>query len=252
MKDELSFRRREFKGSRLRCMIATSLADREVVAFLNSVVQPHAHVTVQDTWQPRGFLEGGEARLGEFVKFLSAGQREDLTVWWLAVRERANTPNWDIVSTCRVDGQPGLILVEAKAHAAELHRDGKSPGNAANDERIQLAISEANDALGGAMAGWRLCTGNNYQLCNRFAWAWKVASLGVPVILVYLGFLDADEMGDGAFRTGDDWRSCLLEHAEGTVPPNVWERRLPAGGLWFLPIIRAARIAAVSVEATHA
>jgi hypothetical protein len=150
--DGLSFRRREFKGSRLRCLIATSLADREVAAFLNSLVEPHARITVEDTWQPRGFLEGDEARLGEAVKFLAPGQREDLTAWWLSVREHANTPNWDIVSTCRIGGQKGLVLVEAKAHATELHRDGKSPGNAENHTRIQLAISEANDALGGRIA----------------------------------------------------------------------------------------------------
>jgi len=40
MSDDVSFRRREFKGSRLRCLMATSLADREVAAFLNQVVQP--------------------------------------------------------------------------------------------------------------------------------------------------------------------------------------------------------------------
>ena len=114
------------------------------------------------------------------------------------MRERANTPNWDIVSTCQVDGRQGLVVVEAKAHRGELHRDGKDPGNSENDKCISAAVAAANDALGGAAAGWSLCTDTHYQLCNRFAWAWKVASLGVPVVLVYLGFLDADEMGDGA------------------------------------------------------
>ena len=144
------------------------------------------------------------------------------------------------------------MLVEAKAHAGELHLDGKTPGNSENDKRISAAVAAANDALGGAAAGWSLCTDTHYQLCNRFAWAWKVASLGVPVVLVYLGFLDADEMGDGAFRTPEAWRSCLLAHADGVVPPAAWEQRLPAGNSWFVPIIRAARISAVAVDAiTH-
>jgi hypothetical protein len=249
MSDDLTFRRREFKGSRLRCLMATSLADREVAAFLNQMVQPHAQVSAKDSWQPRGLLEGAEARLGEAAVFLTADQRETLTTWWLAVRERANTPNWDIVSTCQVDGRQGLVLVEAKAHRGELHRDGKDRGNPENDMCISAAIAAANEALGGSTTGWGLCSGARYQLCNRFAWAWKVASLGVPVVLVYLGFLDSHEMGDGAFRAPEAWRSCLLAHADGVVPPGAWEQRLPAGNSWFVPIIRAARVSAVEVEA---
>lgn len=252
MRDDVTFRRREFKGSRLRCLMATSLAAREVAAFLNQIVQPHAQVTIQDSWQPRGLLERDEARLGESPGFLTADQREALTAWWLAIRERANTPNWDIVSTCRVDGRPGLVLVEAKAHSGELHREGKATGNSENDECISAAVAEANKALGGNATGWSLCTDTHYQRCNRFAWAWKVASLGVPVVLVYLGFLDSHEMGDGAFRTPEAWRSCLLAHADGVVPPGAWEQRLPGGNSWFVPIIRAARVSAVAVEATPA
>jgi hypothetical protein len=32
---------------------------------------------------------------------------------------------------------------------------------------------------------------NRYQMSNRFAWSWKLASVGVPVVLVYLGFVGA-------------------------------------------------------------
>lgn len=120
MSDDVTVRRRELKGSRLRCLMATSLADRDVAAFLNQMVHPHARVSPSDSWQPRGLLEGDEARLGEAAAFLSAEHREALTGWWLAVRERANTPNWDIVSTCQIDGRQGLVLVEAKAHRGEL------------------------------------------------------------------------------------------------------------------------------------
>lgn len=232
--------------------MVTSLANREVAAFLTQLAQPHALVSVEARWQPRGFLEGDEARLGEAAAFLTPHQREALSAWWLAVRERANTPNWDIVSTCQVEGRPGLVLVEAKAHDGEMHRDGKDPGNSENDKRISAAVAEANNALGGLQAGWGLCTNNNYQLCNRFAWAWKIASLGIPVILVYLGFLDADEMGNGAFRTPDVWRSCLLEHAQGVVPAAAWEQRQSVDGSWFVPVIRAARVSATVVETSPA
>jgi hypothetical protein len=222
--------------------MATSVGRADVAAFLNAVVQPHATVTSADVWQPRGFLHSDEARLGEAVTFLSPERREALTGWWLAVRERANTPNWDIVSTCQMDGLPGLVLVEAKAHAAELHRDGKSAGNAQNDASIAAAIAEANTALGGPSAGWSLCADAHYQLCNRFAWAWKVASLGVPVVLVYLGFLDAEEMPNGVLRGAQEWRTCVLDHAHDLVPEQAWERPHDAGAARFVPVIRAVRM----------
>ena len=246
--DDVVFRRRDLKGSRLRCLVATSLPNSDVAAFLNNLVRPHAYVCTEDIWQPRGLLEGGEARLGETLSFLKDEQREAVTSWWLAVRERANTPNWDIVSTCQAEGRRGLVLVEAKAHSGELHRSGKPDGNAENGRRISAAIEDANRALGGAQAGWGLCTGTTYQLCNRFAWAWKIASLGVHVVLVYLGFLDAEEMRTGVLATAEDWRSSVVKHAKGVVPEDVWGRRIEVGESWFVPIIRAARVSTTVVE----
>ena len=93
MSDDVSFRRREFKRSRLRCLMATSLAAREVAGFLNEIVQRHAQVNAEDTWQPRGLLEGDEARLGEAATFLTADQREAPTAWRLTVRERTTRPS---------------------------------------------------------------------------------------------------------------------------------------------------------------
>ena len=42
------------------------------------------------------------------------------------------TPNWDITSTCTVRGEPGLLLVEAKAHAVALDLRGKRLNRAAS------------------------------------------------------------------------------------------------------------------------
>ena len=58
--------------------------------------------------------------------------------------------------------------------------------------------------------------------------------------------------GDGEFRTAEAWRSCMRAHADAVVPRSAWDGRLPARDSWFVPIIRAAKIAAVSVEPTHA
>jgi hypothetical protein len=77
------------------------------------------------------------------------------------------------------------------------------------------------------MDGWTLSRDSHYQLTNRFAWAWKLASMGVPVVLGYLGFQGAAEMKDRENRslitpTGHalTWNIprilCLSEHGAGT------------------------------------
>ena len=87
-----------------------------------------------------------------------ADHREALTRWWLAVRKRANTPNWDIVSTATIDGIEGLVLVEAKAHAAEIKAVGKlREGRAENHARINAACRGASAALNSVLpVGWSL------------------------------------------------------------------------------------------------
>ena len=119
---------RDFYGSRLRCLLLTHQPDAEVARLLTELVEPYAVVNAdQDRWMPRGFLDPDEAKLGEVSGFLSPNDRQPVTAWWLAVRRRVNTPNWDIASTCTIENRPGLILVEAKAHSAELSGAGKTP-----------------------------------------------------------------------------------------------------------------------------
>jgi hypothetical protein len=124
----ISFREREFKGSRLRCLLLTSREPTEVAEFLSALVAPHAKVSANDQWAPRGLREPDEAKLGETAGFLSEQDRNTVTGWWLAKSRRANTPNWDLVSGCQIGNRQGLILVEAKAHEGEL-ADDATPDN---------------------------------------------------------------------------------------------------------------------------
>ena len=197
------------RGSKPRCHCLTHGSHDAVAARLADLVAPFASVAPSDYWMPEGFEHTAEAQLGYADQFLTADRRAALTQWCLAVPRRANTPNWDLVSTCQVAGQKnGLLLVEAKAHAGELSAAGKtltkspSANSVQNGQRIRAAIAEANTRLGGQAQGWHLTADTHYQMSNRFAWAWKLADLGVPVVLVYLGFLNADEMGNGAFHSG--------------------------------------------------
>jgi len=227
-------------------MMLTSLPRKIIAHCLTKLVQPYAVVNDnRDKWMPQGFLEPDEAKLGEAPDFLSDIEREEVTNWWLKVRRRANTPNWDIISTCTIEEKPGLILVEAKAHSGELKTAGKNTGNLENDNRIKAAIDQANCALNKACPGWNLSKAKHYQLCNRFAWSWKVAELGVPVILVYLGFSNTDEMtsrGKKSFHTAHDWAEAVHHHCLNIVPRDGWEQRLCINGTPMRAVIRSIEL----------
>jgi hypothetical protein len=239
-REQVCFEPRAFRGSRFRCLLLTHQPKPKILAFLNSLVQPFATVGKDDRFRPEGFCRPDEARLGETPGFLSGEQRRIVTDWWLGVPEKANTPNWDIVSTCTVEKRRGLLLVEAKAHAGELKANDSCGATDENNHRkIEDAIAEASQQLG---EGFRLSADSYYQLSNRFAWAWKVASLGVPVVLVYLGFLNAEEMRK-PFANHEAWERCLLAYADGTVPRNSWN----AGQIWakhtpMIPLICSAEV----------
>ena len=87
----ISFREREFRGSRLRCLLLTHQEKPAVADFLTALVTPHAAVDSRDAWVPRGFCEPDEAKLGESPDFLSEPDRTKITNWWLAKPGRANS-----------------------------------------------------------------------------------------------------------------------------------------------------------------
>ncbi len=234
--------KKDLAGSKLRCLMLTSLADVQVAATLTSLISPLARVDAgKHSWMPRGFVDPVEAKLHNIDALIPAGLGKKLSSWWLVKRRGANTPNWDIASTCTVAGRDGLLLVEAKAHDKEAGREGKRRGNppSPNHEQIGKAIREANQGLNAICPGWSISRDSHYQLSNRFAWAWKIASLGIPVVLIYLGFLNAEEMRHCGqpFGSARDWERFVRDHTQGLVPQDVWGKRLQTSGAPMWPMI---------------
>ena len=89
---------------------------------------------------------------------------------------------------------------------------------------------------------WNLSRDSHYQLSDRFAWSCKLASLGIPVVLVYLGFLNAQDMSDQGklFRSYADWERTVTEYGKGVVDNDCWGRWLDVEGTPFLPLIRTS------------
>ncbi len=235
----------KLRGSLPRCLLLTYFLPRiKTAELLTDLARPSGALVSASTdiWMPRSLMEWKEAALIDEGDFLDNDKRQALSEWWFAVPGNATPPNWDIASTCTIEGKSGLLLIEAKAHDTELDVNGKTEPKTdngwINHNHIGNAIEQANSSLKHILKGWALSRDTHYQLSNRFAWSWKLASLGKPVVLIYLGFINAAEMVDRGrpFEDADTWKRCILNHADGMVPTDAWDKRLEVVDtpLWFL------------------
>ncbi len=235
-----------YRGSRKHVLDWVS----DPVAFvesLNAMLAPScAVVSVEDSWMPRGYDSPDEARLESVDdRFLDQDQRRELHDWWLRVKHPlANTPNLDVLATCKMLGRKGLIIVEAKAHTSELENEGdgkRSEGNKENHQRIAEAIEEARSGLVRVHPGAGISRDSHYQFSNRTAFAWKLASMGVPTVLMYLGFTGDKGLGVSYtfLQDEDHWQSLMAEHTKGLFPRELMNRAIPCGASEMWLLIRA-------------
>ena len=202
-----------------------------------------------DRWMPEGFSAPEEAQLHRAPRLLTPELSAVLRSWWLgASTTQGRTPNFDIASTCTVGEVPGLMLVEAKAHQQELigAEAGRVPRDHEADDdterTIRAAILQAREAMElGTGLAWGISSDSHYQLSNRVAWAWKLTTLGVPVVLIYLGFLEAHEMTDrgAAFTDHAEWERDVRAHSAGCVPDAAWGRCWTLDGVQLCMSIRS-------------
>jgi hypothetical protein len=186
---------------------------------------------------PQGFHDVEEPQLHKTPPLLDPEIGRKLQEWWLAIYSRnSKTPNLDIASTCTVGKRNGLLLVEAKAHDSELRNEvaGKrlkpraTADSRRNHVRIGACIKDASQALTFETGlPWALSHERHYQMANRFAWSCKLTELGVPVILVYLGFRNAAEMQDQGqpFADTAEWDRLVRSHSEPLFPEQVWNKQ---------------------------
>jgi hypothetical protein len=235
----------DHRGSRKHILDWTSLPEFPIE--LLRLVQPvRAVLTAESVWMPRGRSAPEEARLETF------GPRgipqhpswDRLRQWWLKHTRGANTPNWDLAVRCDIDGRPSLILVEAKANVPEMS-DAKKPlppdasvQSVENHEQIAAAIREACEALRAIDPHVAITCESHYQLANRVAFTWKLASLGIPTVLVYLGFTGDSGIRDAGepFADAAAWQHAFANYCAGVVPPEMFERPLAIGDTraWLL------------------
>lgn len=244
---------KERRGSKPRCHLLTHGSPEEVAARLTGLIQPWGWVDVTDRWMPQGFVNREEAQLGKTDVLVDSITGKALIDWWLAVSKGARVPNWDIASTCTIEGKPGLLLIEAKAHDEELNYEKAGKKQECNETRGQRQNREqTHNRMQESSAGftnstqleWALSIEHHYQMSNRFAWAWKLTGLGIPVVLVYLGFLNATEMSDRGvpFSNYEAWAQLVMSHSGPLLSVKVWNQRWTLHGQAFIPLIKSIEL----------
>lgn len=130
-----------------------------------------------------------------------------------------------------------------------------------NHERITTAIDEA-------CCGWReiddgvdISRDRNYQLANRLAVTWKLAQLGIPVVLLYLGFTGDTGIIDAGspFLDEADWQAAFDRYAGDVGAAKLFGGRheIRETPVWLLsrgrPVseISSPRHAASAAKASH-
>jgi hypothetical protein len=174
--------------------------------------------------------------------------------WWIS--HGGNRPNWDMISQITGGHTTGILLVEAKAHEREMsEQNTKSPpepGNQdakENDEQIRRRIHTTNTSLNRLGLGtFRLSADNHYQLANRLAYTIKLSSLGIPVVLIYLGFIEDSYFKTDHFRSPEHWQRVIGGYLQGVVPQSFPDQIFTPkdGGAKFGMLIRSLKITDVS------
>src|SRR5690606_24323468 len=171
--------------------------------------------------------------------------------WWLYTNSWSHrTPVWDLISTCTINGKKGIVLVEAKAHWDELNDkpkkkssdSGSKDDSIKNYERIGEAIEEANTAIKNKHPQINISRDDCYQLSNRVAHAWWLANQGIPVVLLYLGFLNCQDMNDGKrklLKDHNDWQTCFNEHAKKVGVDTITNKWVDCGASEFITVCRS-------------
>ena len=231
------------KGSKPRCHWFTHETQEQVARRLTNLISPLGKVSADDRWMPEGFHQVEEAQLHKATQLLPQEDRERLCKWWFAhPSEDSKSPNFDIASTFTIDETKGILLVEAKAHFAELKVRDEAGGSCQNRNRIGECIDETNVKMAAkTKPGWALSHKRRYQIANRFAWSSKLTELGYHVILVYLGFLDAGEMPN-PFASHSEWESCVESYSKPVLPTEVWNQQWTVNDHIFVPRIMSCAI----------
>lgn len=94
-------------------------------------------------------------------------------------------------------------------------------------DEIGNAISEARGALSYYCGNISISRDNHYQLSNRIAYTWKLARLGIPTILFYLGFTNdpAWTSARDHFESKQKWDDAIMTYFTEVGAEDLLQKR---------------------------
>lgn len=234
------------KGSSKLLLDWTNQPKDKFVAALNNLMQmPDVKIGPEDWWCPDHDQHPKECQTGELPQgVLTESIQKKVHLWWLPQGQERNTPNWDFISSATIAEKSGLVIMEAKSHRHEFDTGAKRLNKGAsiqsqqNHRHIQQAIAQANNDLQSRYPAIHITIDRHYQLANRIAYVWKFATLGIPVVLIFLGFIKDTEM-DGYFQDKSDWTACMNNYIDGVFPSELLEKDIKCPPSFFRLLIRS-------------
>lgn len=133
---------------------------------------------------------------------------------------RGEQPNWDAVGKALIGGTEEWLLVEAKAHVAEIRSTGTTASEKGGRPMIRAAFRKTLMAIGydekdAALWAERWLTGY-YQHANRLATLHFLLMNGIPARLLFVHFCgDRHPDGKSCPATATDWGPVLGEVRAG-------------------------------------
>jgi len=219
---------KSYRGSQKHILDLLDSGHSGISALNGLLASFDAQITEADVMRPSGTMAPREFYLPQFCTEYCKDLFDFSSIidWWVPFPWRP--PTWDLISTFTANnGGTGILLVEAKAHENEFDWDGKklkpqsSIGSKKNHAQIVRCLTEANDTLSASINDcFRLSVDSHYQLSNRVAHLWKLATCGIPVILLYVGFINDQEIDSSYFRDDEHWQRAMSGYLQGVVPQS--------------------------------
>lgn len=126
--------------------------------------------------------------------------------WHTFWPQHAGIQNWDAVGHVKLNGRSEWLLVEAKAHCAEIESScGAKPEGGL--EQIQGALDSTKAALGVERS--RDWMNPYYQFCNRLAVLQFLESRGNPAHLLFVYFTGDSADGRDCPKDASDWQAAI-------------------------------------------
>jgi hypothetical protein len=145
----------------------------------------------------------------DFLEVLLKGailsdSKEKLRKFW-----PKNGPQWDGLAVVNgIDGEKGLLLVEAKAHLSEINADLKADSQI-SIEMIKNSIAIAQNHYGIGASDW---TKHYYQLGNRIAFLYFMNEvLHIPTWLVLVNFTEGDYKTTGVEKWLEHYHKVYVQ-----------------------------------------